>query len=113
MRNLLLITFDQMRSDWYAADNKFMDLPVLGELSKKGAIFNRCYTPSPQCVPARLSWLTGMMPSKIGVTKNLNCSITEDIPTLFRGLKEIGVETKIIGKTHWTAHHVEKDLRDE
>ena len=102
-----------MRGDWYAADNKFIDLPVLGELSQKGAIFNRCYTPSPQCVPARLSWLTGLMPSKIGVTKNLNCSITEDIPTLFKGLKEIGIETKIIGKTHWTAHHMEKDLRDE
>ena len=34
-------------------------------------------------------------------------------PNPFQRVKRNRVETKIIGKTHWTAHHVEKDLRDE
>ena len=111
-KNLLIITFDQARGDWYHPNNDFIELPALSLLASRGFRFERCYTKSPQCVPARFSWLTGKMPSHLGVTKNMACNAKGTIPSIFRKLQNSGWYLKIIGKTHWTAHLKGSDLRD-
>ena len=112
-RNLLLITFDQLRADWADPFNsKWINLKNLQYLAKKGVTVERCYTTSPQCVPSRLSWLTGKMPSTNGVTRNISCSIRDTIPTIFHDVQNQGWHTEIIGKTHWTSHRKETDLRE-
>ena len=109
--NLLLITFDQWRGDWTDPLKPVVRLPCLEKLSSRGLATRRCYTSSPQCVPARFSWLTGLSPSQMGVTRNCEAEITSDAPSIFRDLQEEGWYTEIIGKTHWTSHLRSKDLR--
>lgn len=110
-QNLLLITFDQWRGDWADPNNPAVNLPALCHIASQGIHYERCYTSSPQCVPARLSWLSGKLPSIFGVTKNKECTVKKEIPSIFKRLKHNGYHTKIIGKTHWTSHFGDKDLR--
>ncbi len=110
--NLLIITFDQWRGDWGDPWEPVIDLPILRKLGEEGWTARRCYTSSPHCVPARFSWLTGMMPSELGVTKNMTASLKEDSPSIIRNIQKAGWYTSIIGKTHWTSHDKSADLRD-
>lgn len=110
--NLLLITFDQLRGDWCDPTNPVVCLPALSRLGKDGWVVRRCYTSSPHCVPARLSWLTGLAPSQLGVTRNANVCLPPDAPSIVRSLRDAGWHTALIGKTHWTSHAQAGDLRD-
>ena len=109
--NLLLITFDQWRGDWSDPISRVVNLPALQELAERSVVARRCYTSSPQCVPARLSWLTGLAPSQMGVTRNTLAEAPADAPSLFRHLQAEGWHTELIGKTHWTSHQKATDLR--
>lgn len=109
--NLLLITFDQWRGDWADPNSPVVNLPNLAKMKSRGVHYKRCYTSSPQCIPARLSWLSGKMPSIFGVTKNLDCSVKKEFPSIFKKLKEKNYYTQLIGKTHWTSHAAGQDLR--
>ena len=88
-------------------------MPWVKKFADKGWYAKRCYTSSPQCMPARFSWITGIKPSEMGITKNMNAKIKQNTPTIMHQLKEIGVETAIVGKTHWTSHTEPGDLRDD
>ncbi len=109
--NLLLITFDQWRGDWADPNTQAVHLPALQKLAERSVVARRCYTSSPQCVPARLSWLTGLAPSQMGVTRNTAAEVPSDAPSLFRTLQKQGWYTELIGKTHWTNHRNPTDLR--
>jgi choline-sulfatase len=111
--NLLLITFDQWRGDWGDPWAPVVELPALQGLAQQGFTARRCYTSSPHCVPARLSWLTGLMPSQLGVTRNTSVNLPADAPSLVRELQQQGWHTALVGKTHWTSHASPRDLRDD
>lgn len=110
--NLLIISFDQWRGDWGDVYKPVVDLPALQRLAKEGLTLRRCYTNSPQCVPARFSWITGLEPSQLGVTENIDISLPPDAPSKIRQLRKNGWETTIIGKTHWSSHFKSKDIRE-
>ena len=110
--NLLLITFDQMGAEWLELEDNEINAPNLRDLANKGWQSRRCYTNSPQCMPARFSWLTGLRCSQIGVTKNGNYSLSGRSPSFARDLKNRGWHTAVIGKTHWCSHLGQQDLRD-
>ena len=110
--NLILITFDQFRGDWGNPYKPVIQLPGLAEIAEQGLTLSRCYTSSPQCIPARMSWITGLRPSQIGVTKNCPARVTKSTPSIIRDIQEKGWKTSIIGKTHWTEHNEPCDLRD-
>jgi len=109
--NLLLVTFDQWRGDWGNPWKPVIPLPGLERLARQGWTAERCYTSSPQCVPARLSWLTGLAPSQLGVTRNQPVWLPPDAPSLVRELQEHGWWTELVGKSHWTPHNEPRDLR--
>lgn len=109
-RNLLLITFDQWRGDWCDPEDPAVELPRIFGLARSGH-HRRAYAPSPQCVPARLAWLTGMPPSRFGVTTHRNIDVPPDAPSVFRPLRTAGIHTELLGKSHWTAHVPGRDLR--
>ena len=111
-KNLIFITFDQLRGDWYGSKRNSLNMPNLERIARRGINIRRCYTSSPQCIPARLSWLTGEKPSRYGITKNTSIRITNDIKSLYRRLRSNGWKTILIGKTHWTNHQKSHDLRD-
>ena len=110
--NLLLISFDQWRGDWGDPLQPVVNLPALERLGQQGLTARRCYTSSPHCVPARFSWLTGMAPSQLGVTRNVEASLPPDAPSLVRKLRDQGWHTALVGKTHWSSHAKTADLRD-
>ena len=73
--NWLLISFDQWRGDWI--HQSWLDLPHLKRLSCYGWDVRRCYTSSPQCIPARevVDWLPGQL-----VLKNRITQVSADAP---------------------------------
>ncbi len=110
-QNWLLISFDQWRGDWL--HQHWLRLPVIRGLARHGWDLRRCYTSSPQCIPARVSWLTGLSPKELGLTKNRPYSVAPNAPSFVRELRDgWNYRTVVVGKTHWTPHDTPGDLRD-
>jgi len=110
-QNWLLISFDQWRGDWL--HQPWLRLPKLQQLARESWDVRRCYTSSPQCIPARASWLTGRTPGDLGVTANARYTVPADAPSFVRTLRDRhGYHTVLVGKTHWTPHEAGVDLRD-
>ena len=110
-KNLIFITFDQLRGDWYGSKWNSLRMPNLKMTARGGLEIRRCYTSSPQCIPARLSWLTGEKPSRYGITRNTDIRITNDTKSLYRSLNSKGWKTILVGKTHWTNHRNSRSKR--
>lgn len=111
--NLLFFMPDQLRHDFlscYGAD--FIDTPHIDSLAEQGVRYERAYSVSPICVPARAMLLTGMNAIKNGVTDNgqwLRPDLAEcGIKTWPEMLNEQGYYTAAIGKMHfypWDINH--------
>lgn len=100
---IILITADQLRKDALSCyGNKAIDTPNLDSLADSGIKFNKAYTVSPWCLPARSSILTGLFPHNSGAYSNFRkCSLDNGIPNLFTELKETGYTTALMGKCHF------------
>jgi choline-sulfatase len=53
----------------YAGD-RVVRTPNLDRLAASGTVFDSAYTSCPLCVPARMSLLSGQLPSKTGIFTN-------------------------------------------
>ena len=59
-KNVLMIFTDQQRADTiHALGNDKIVTPALDCIANEAVVFDRCYTPSPVCVPARLCMKAG------------------------------------------------------
>ncbi len=100
--NVLLIMTDQQRADTLAATgNGLIRTPVLDRLCREGVRFDRCYSPSPVCVPAGTAVITGMLPHRNGCTDNGGRPVGGR-PTLMELLAGAGYERRAIGKMHFS-----------
>ena len=78
-----------------------VDTPNMDRLAREGVIFDSCYTTSPLCVPARLSFTAGKYISRCGAWSN-SCRLpSKDYPSIARLLKSAGYETYLCGKQHY------------
>lgn len=103
--NILVILTDQMRADAFgAAGNSVIRTPTLDRLCERGVNFTRAYTPSPVCVSARASLLTGMLPHRTGCTDNGKPQPPADVTSLYGLLSDAGYQTHCVGKTHFAPH---------
>ena len=111
--NIVFLFPDQLRPDFlscYGAE--FIKTPNIDALAKEGVRYERAYSGSPVCVPARTALLTGMNAIRNGVTDNLH-RIRSDyaeagIKTWPQILSDAGYYTTGIGKMHfypWDEHH--------
>ena len=111
--NLVFLMPDQLRPDFlgcYGAG--FVRTPNIDRLAAEGLRYDRCYSTSPICVPARAQLLTGMNPLRTGVMDNgvwlrpdLAAAGIHTWPEL---LNEAGYYTAGIGKMHfypWDMRH--------
>jgi arylsulfatase A-like enzyme len=100
--NILLITTDQQRYDHLGlAGVRGIRTPNLDRLGTEGVHFNRAYTCSPICTPARVSLLTGLYPS---VHRAFSIGVTVDPfprPTIADLLSASGYTTALFGKAHF------------
>lgn len=106
-RNILFLMTDQHRVDTLGAyGNQVISTPVLDELARTGTRFDRWYTPTAICTPARASLLTGQAPFRHKVLANheRNVGYLEDLPegqfTFAEALRDKGYNTGLIGKWH-------------
>lgn len=108
--NILLIFTDQQRWDSLGLlGEPGYRTPNLDRLAREGVLFDRCYTPSPICTPARISLITGQYTTRHGAY----CIGMEPVPalegpTLGGCLVEAGYRTASIGKTHYVARFLEE-----
>ena len=101
--NVLWIMADQLRWDYlscYGATH--IETPNLDRLAAKGVHFNRTYVQSPICGPSRMSFYTGRYVRSHGATWN-GFPLRVGEPTLGDHLREVGVNSTLVGKTHMRA----------
>jgi len=99
--NVLLLFTDQQRFDTIAAGgNDLIKTPALDRLCSTGIRFDRTYTPSPVCVSARYSLLTGLYPHRSGCADNGH-PMDQTLPTIPGMLTQAGYQTRAIGKMHF------------
>lgn len=75
--------------------------PNLDALAARGVTFENCYTTSPLCVPARLSFTAGKYVSRIGAWNNECWLPSTEYASLPRLLNSAGYESFLCGKMHY------------
>ncbi len=106
-QNILFLMTDQQRVDTLGCyGNTCGHTPVLDALAARGTVFDRAYTPSAICTPARASLLTGLQPFEHGLLSNYEWNsghreeLPEDLPIFSRALKSSGYRVGHVGKWH-------------
>ena len=99
-RHVLMIFCDQLRYDAMGAmGNPYIQTPNLDALAAESVIFDRAQTPSPVCVPARLSMLAGRYPARTGNNQN-NKKFAYQGDGFYGMMTEGGYYTCCVGKMH-------------
>ncbi|MDN5654647.1 MAG: sulfatase-like hydrolase/transferase [Kocuria sp.] len=106
-RNVLSILTDQHRTDTLGCyGNPMVRTPHLDALAASGTRFDRWYTPTAICTPARASVLTGYAPFRHKLLANYerNVGYQEDLPdgqfTFSEALRDAGYQCGLLGKWH-------------
>jgi len=101
--SIILITCDELRRDALSCyGGQAVQTPNLDRLAASGVRFDRAYTASPVCLPSRSSILTGLYPHNHRAYSNFrDCSLSPEIPNLYRQLGNNGYHTGHIGKCHY------------
>lgn len=106
-RNILFLMTDQHRVDTLGAyGNQHASTPALDELARTGTRFDRWYTPTAICTPARASLLTGQAPfrHKLLANNERNVGYLEDLAedafTFPQELRRRGYNCGLVGKWH-------------
>jgi arylsulfatase len=99
--NFLILFCDQLRADAIAAlGNDIVDTPVMDALAARGRVYESAYTPSPVCVPARSSMITGLEPQHGRCFENE--MPMSDASSFMEALGASGYRTHGVGKMHFT-----------
>jgi arylsulfatase A-like enzyme len=109
VENILFLFTDQQRRDSidaYGCDAVDVETPNLDRLAGEGVAYERAYTPTAICAPARTAVVTGERPHKNGVTRNPEERETvpgdcEFYPQL---LRDAGYNVGLTGKWHLGSH---------
>ena len=121
--NILFIFCDQLRADALGKDcggTGWVNTPSLDRVGREAIRFERAYTNSPVCVPARMSMATGLYPHSHGYWSNNapgpigkqseSHALDPEWPTWMSHIRDSGYRTALFGKTHLHQHI--GDLRD-
>ncbi|MEM6387383.1 MAG: alkaline phosphatase family protein [Pseudomonadota bacterium] len=98
--NVLWIMADQLRWDYLSCYGaRHIETPNIDRLARQGLRFDRAYVQSPICGQSRMSFYTGRYVRSHGATWN-GFPLRVGEPTLGDHLREIGVTSTLVGKTH-------------
>ncbi|MFW5742721.1 MAG: sulfatase [Spirochaetota bacterium] len=102
-RNVFWIMTDEQRADSVLAPaGAFAPMPNLDRLAAESVRFRTAVTPSPMCIPARTSVLSGRLPAQTGVWRNRANPVTSPTPPLLADwFREAGYATVSYGKQHY------------
>lgn len=110
--NILLILTDEQRFDQLGCVNPVVKTPHLDALAADGVLFERAYTTSPSCVPARASLMSGKYPSQCGAPMYVTYLPSHETTFMSR-LREAGYHTAVVGKQHFGKSTIEHGYDDE
>jgi len=98
--NVLLVMSDQHNARVMGcAGDAIVATPNLDRLAEEGTMLTNLYSPSPLCMPARMSFMTGLLPSHSGVITN-NQIPSAGRPTLAHAAGAAGYLPFLSGKLH-------------
>lgn len=99
-KHILFIFFDQLRYDGIGANgNPYVITPAMDAIAAESQRFDRCMTPSPVCVPARLSMLAGQYPARTGNSNN-NPELLYKGEGFYSEITKAGYDSCNVGKMH-------------
>ena len=99
--HILLLIDDEHRPDVMPIEgNPHIRTPTLDRFIEQGTYFRNTYTPSPICVPARQSFLSGLYPRNTGYT-DFGTAMPSEILTIPGHLSCYGYQTVGAGKMHF------------
>lgn len=100
MKHILVLFTDQQRFDTVAAlGNPWIQTPNLDALARESVVFEHCVTPSPVCVPARLSMYSGQYPARTGCNNNNTDSVYSG-KGFYGRVTSRGYQSCCVGKMH-------------
>ncbi|MFO0889313.1 MAG: sulfatase-like hydrolase/transferase [Isosphaeraceae bacterium] len=105
--NLLIIVADDLSSLYLGSGgDRRGATPHLDALAERGVSFERAFCNAPLCTPSRQSFITGLLPHAVGVTR-LESKLPENALTLGAWLARHGYRTAAFGKMHFNgpSHH--------
>ena len=98
--DILICMSDQHGGDYMGWHEPLLETPVLDKMKNEGVLFTNAYTPCPLCVPARMSFMSSLLPEHTGVYDN-SFTLSNTIPCFTHALVEAGYETVLIGRMHF------------
>jgi len=102
-KNVLFIMCDQLRYDYLGCyGHTHLQTPHIDALAAEGVRFGKAYVQSTICGPSRMCAYTGRYMRTHGSTSN-GVPLRVGEPTIGDHLREIGVRTAIVGKSHMVA----------
>ena len=100
-KHVLMFFTDQQRYDTiHALGNDEIVTPALDQLSGDAIVYDKCYTPSPVCVPARLSMLSGQYCARTGNNTNNKAQVYNG-EGFYSEFTKAGYNSCCIGKMHY------------
>jgi len=100
-RDILVFLSDQHSGSLAGfAGDPVVRTPNLDKIAQMGTAFDSAYTSCPFCVPARMSLLSGQLPSRTGIFTN-DGSLPSDQATFLHSLGAEGYETVLCGRMHF------------
>lgn len=103
VRNILFIMCDQLRADYLAcAGHPSIKTPNIDALAARGVRFTNAFCQAPVCGSSRMSFYTGRYVQSHGATYN-GVPLKVGEPTLGDHMRDLGVATGLVGKTHMAA----------
>jgi arylsulfatase A-like enzyme len=101
--NVVLICVDEWRGDAMScAGHPYVETPHLDELARNGVRFDRAYSATPSCVPARAALFTGQSQERhgrVGYTDGVPFDAAHPV-TVQGEFRKAGYHTQAIGKMH-------------
>ena len=99
--NILFIMMDQLAPQVLAPyGGTVCRTPNIERLADEGVVFENAYCNYPICAPARFSFMSGRLPSRIGSFDNA-CELPSEVPTFAHYLRTMGYHTCLSGKMHF------------
>ncbi|MGN0971362.1 MAG: sulfatase [Aristaeellaceae bacterium] len=100
--SILFITTDEQHLDTLYRTDMPYELPALHSLMACSDVYTQAYSASPVCLPARCTWMTGLMPHRNGcISNNFGATLPLQLPNLFTCLRQAGYSSSMHGKCHF------------
>lgn len=98
--DILIFMSDQHGADYSGWGSVSVDTPELNQLRGEGTSFEEAYTPCPICVPARMSVMSSLLPSRTGIYSNQD-TLSDTVPCFTHALVAEGYDTVLAGRMHF------------